>query len=62
MEDWEVFAHEAAAVGMKAQEQEVARLQVSYHDLFEQARRMIERSRTLTRMMMREGFIAELED
>ncbi|MCA9924566.1 MAG: NADP-dependent malic enzyme [Anaerolineales bacterium] len=58
MEDWHVFAREAAAVGMKAQEQGVARLTKSYDELFEHALTMIGRSRNLTRMMMDEGFIA----
>lgn len=59
MEDWEVFPREAAAVGMKAQEQGLARLQVDYDELLRQAYTIIKRSRDLTQMMMREGFIAE---
>ncbi len=59
MDDWEVFPREAAAVGIKAQEQGVARLQMSYDDLLSHARTIIKRSRDLTHMMMREGFIAE---
>lgn len=59
MDDWEIFPREAAAVGMKAQEQGVARLQMSYGDLLDHARSIIKRSRDLTHMMMREGFIAE---
>jgi malate dehydrogenase (oxaloacetate-decarboxylating) len=59
MDDWEVFPREAAAVGMKAQEQGVARLQMSYDDLLNHAKTIIKRSRDLTHTMMREGFIAE---
>jgi malate dehydrogenase (oxaloacetate-decarboxylating) len=59
MDDWEVFSREAAAVGMKAQEQGVARLEKSYDELFEHATHIIGRSRRLTKMMMEEGFIAE---
>lgn len=59
MDDWEVFPREAAAVGMKAQEQGVARLQMSYNDLLDHARFIIKRSRDLTQTMMREGFIEE---
>ncbi|MFO8037125.1 MAG: NADP-dependent malic enzyme [Anaerolineales bacterium] len=58
MDDWEVFPREAAAVGMKAQEQGVARLEKSYDELFEHATKIIKRSRDLTEMMKREGFIA----
>jgi malate dehydrogenase (oxaloacetate-decarboxylating) len=59
MDDWEVFSREAAAVGAKAQQQGVARLQMSYDDLLNHARTIIKRSRDLTQMMMRDGFIAE---
>jgi malate dehydrogenase (oxaloacetate-decarboxylating) len=59
MDDWEVFPREAAAVGMKAQEQGVARLERSYNELLDHALTMIGRSRDLTHMMMDEGFIAE---
>jgi malate dehydrogenase (oxaloacetate-decarboxylating) len=57
MEDWDVFAREAAAVGMKAQEQGVARLTRSYEELYENASAIIGRSRQLTQMMMENGFI-----
>lgn len=59
MDDWEVFPKEAAAVGVKAQEQGIARLEVSYEALLEQAIAIIKRSRELTETMMAEGFIAE---
>lgn len=59
MEDWEIFAREAAAVGMKAQEQGVARVKRSYDELFEHATSMIARSHRLSQMMMAEDFIAE---
>jgi malate dehydrogenase (oxaloacetate-decarboxylating) len=57
MDDWEVFPREAAAVAMKAQEQGVAQLQLSYDEIFDQARRIIKRSRDLTHMMMDQEFI-----
>ncbi|MEW6716493.1 MAG: NADP-dependent malic enzyme [Chloroflexota bacterium] len=57
MDDWEVFPHEAAAVGMKAQEQGVARLTKSYDELIDHAMTIIKRSRDLTSMMMKKGFI-----
>jgi malate dehydrogenase (oxaloacetate-decarboxylating) len=58
MDDWSVFAHEAAAVGSKAIEQGLARLSLSYEDLLDSATRMINRSQDLTQMMMDEAFIA----
>jgi malate dehydrogenase (oxaloacetate-decarboxylating) len=59
MDDWEVFSREAAAVGRKAVEQGVARIDRSYEDLFEHATSIIDRSRKMTKMMMQEGFIKE---
>lgn len=59
MDDWQVFAYEAAAVGAKAVEQGVARLEMSYEKLFDNATYMIKRSHNLTQMMMAEGFIPE---
>ncbi|HEX7975862.1 MAG TPA: NADP-dependent malic enzyme [Anaerolineales bacterium] len=57
MDDWEVYPREAAAVGVKAQEQGVARLTLGYDELYQHAHEIIGRSRDLTRMMMEEGFI-----
>ena len=59
MDDWEVFPREAAAVALKAQEQGIARLELSYEEVFTKARTIIKRSRDLTKMMMDQGFIAE---
>ena len=52
-----MFAKEAAAVGMKAQEQGVARLERTYDELLESATRVIKRSRDLTTMMEENKFI-----
>ena len=57
MDDWEVFPREAAAVGMKAQEQGVARLEKTYDELLESATKVIKRSRDLTTLMEKQGFI-----
>jgi len=59
MDDWEVFPREAAAVGMKAQEQGLARIELSYDQLLQRAMEIIKRSRQLTENMMQEGFIRE---
>jgi malate dehydrogenase (oxaloacetate-decarboxylating) len=59
MEDWRVFAYEAAAVGAKAIEQGIARLTTSYDELFENATKMIKRSHDLTDLMTKDGFIAD---
>ncbi len=57
MDDWEVFPREAAAVGMQAQKQGLARLKMSEEELLNSARTIIKRSRNLTSMMMEKEFI-----
>jgi len=57
MDDWQVFPREAAAVGMKAIEQGVARKVFSREELFRMAAERITRARSLTRTMMDTGFI-----
>jgi malate dehydrogenase (oxaloacetate-decarboxylating) len=59
MDDWEVFPREAAAVAMKAQEIGVAGKKLTYNEAYDQARKIIKRSRDLTQMMMDKGFIPE---
>jgi malate dehydrogenase (oxaloacetate-decarboxylating) len=61
MDDWEVFPREAVAVAMKAQEQGVARLTVDRDTLYRNAAAIIRRSREMTQLLMREGFIAEAD-
>jgi malate dehydrogenase (oxaloacetate-decarboxylating) len=57
MDDWEVFPREAVAVALKAQEQGVAKLTLSHDEIYEQAHRIIKRSRDLTHSMMEQEFI-----
>ena len=57
MDEWEVVPHVAAAVGVKAQKEKVARICRSFSDLHSNAEFMIKRSRDLTRLMMEENFI-----
>ncbi len=52
------LAREAVAVGLKAQEQGIARLSLSADELFGQASEMILRARRLTEVMMETGLIA----
>jgi malate dehydrogenase (oxaloacetate-decarboxylating) len=59
MDDWEVFPKEAAAVAMKAIEQDLARIDVTYEQEYQKAAAIIKRSRDMTKRMMEEGFIAE---
>jgi len=57
MDDREVFPREAAAVGMKAQEQGVARLSLSRDELLDKAKQIIQQAQDMTRFMMDKGLI-----
>ncbi len=57
MGEWEVFIREAVAVGMKAQEQGVARIKMSRQQLTKQAEKMIREARETTALLMKEGLI-----
>ncbi|RLF74344.1 MAG: malate dehydrogenase, partial [Thermoplasmata archaeon] len=57
MDDWEVFPREAAAVGVQAIKDGVARLKLSHQELLDRAFDIIKRAREQTKVMMREGFI-----
>jgi len=61
MSDWEVFPLEAVAVAMKAQEQGLARLKLTRQELTDRAEFMIKRSREITEIMMKSGYIADPE-
>jgi malate dehydrogenase (oxaloacetate-decarboxylating) len=52
MDDREVFWREAAAVGMRAQKQGVARLNLSREELLDKARQIIGQAQEMTRFMM----------
>jgi malate dehydrogenase (oxaloacetate-decarboxylating) len=57
MAEWEVFIREAVAVGMKAQEQGVARIKASREELTKKAEKMIKDARETTNLLMKEGLI-----
>ena len=57
MAEWEVFVREAVAVGMKAQEQGVARVKVTREELTKQVEKIIREAREMTNLLMKEGFI-----
>jgi malate dehydrogenase (oxaloacetate-decarboxylating) len=56
--EWKVFAREAVAVGMKAQEQGVSRIKLSADELYIQAEAMIKNSREIVSTLRKEGLIA----
>ncbi len=57
MDNWEVFPREAAAVGVKAQEQGVARLSLSHEELLSKAKATIREAQDLTHFMMEKELI-----
>jgi len=57
MDEWEVFPREAAAVGMAAINEGVARVKASRQELYEKAETIIRRARNQTKMLMKTGFI-----
>jgi malate dehydrogenase (oxaloacetate-decarboxylating) len=62
MDEWEVFPREAAAVGLKAIEQGLARTKRTGQELRESAFARIKMAREQTETLMREGFIELPED
>jgi malate dehydrogenase (oxaloacetate-decarboxylating) len=60
MDDWEIFPREAAAVGVKAQEQGVARLDLTREELLTRAKDIIWQAQELTRFMMDNELIPPL--
>jgi malate dehydrogenase (oxaloacetate-decarboxylating) len=57
MDDWEVFPREAAAVGMKAIEQGLARVQLGKKELYEIAFAQIKRARDQADLSLKSGLI-----
>jgi malate dehydrogenase (oxaloacetate-decarboxylating) len=62
MDDWEVFPREAAAVGMRAQTQGVARLSLSREELLDKAKQIIWQAQEMTRFMMDKGLIPPMPE
>jgi malate dehydrogenase (oxaloacetate-decarboxylating) len=52
MDEWEVFPREAVAVALKAQEQGVARLQLSREELYAKAEATISQAREMVQFLM----------
>jgi malate dehydrogenase (oxaloacetate-decarboxylating) len=61
MDDWEVFPREAAAVGLKAIEQGVARKVMTKDELIENASKIISRAQKETKTLMEHGIIADVD-
>ena len=59
MDQWEVFPREAVAVGTKAIEQGVARINLSEEDRFKMAEIIIKKAREEVQLLMKEQFIID---
>ncbi len=59
MDEWEVYPREAAAVGSKAVEQGIARINRSYEELYDMALNIIQDAQEMTRLLMKEAYIPE---
>ncbi len=57
MDEWEIFPREAVAVGTKAIEQGVARLDIPKEELYKMAEKTIKKARDEVQLLMREKFI-----
>jgi malate dehydrogenase (oxaloacetate-decarboxylating) len=57
MDEWELFPREAAAVGLKAIEQGIARIQLTREELLDHASHLIKRVQDTTKKLMKEGII-----
>jgi malate dehydrogenase (oxaloacetate-decarboxylating) len=57
MEEASVFPHEAADVAMQAIKDGVARVNITWDEAFQKAKKDIEHARGLTRALMDKGFI-----
>jgi malate dehydrogenase (oxaloacetate-decarboxylating) len=62
MDDWELFPREAAAVGMKAIEQGIARKVYTRDELYKLSESIIGDAREKTRMLMEHGFIKHIDE
>jgi malate dehydrogenase (oxaloacetate-decarboxylating) len=57
MDEWEVYPREAASVGRKAIEQGVARLDMTWDEIFTEAERVIKKARQQFQLIQDKGFI-----
>jgi malate dehydrogenase (oxaloacetate-decarboxylating) len=61
MNEWDIFPREAAAVGMKAIEQGVARVVMTREELFAKAAKLIQRAQKETAVLIETGVIPRAE-
>lgn len=57
MDEWEVYPRVAAAVGIQAIEQGIARINLTREELYEKATTMIKEAQAMTNLLMEKGYI-----
>ncbi|NPV44271.1 MAG: NADP-dependent malic enzyme [Firmicutes bacterium] len=57
MDEWEVYPRVAAAVGIQAIEQGIARISLTREELYEKATTMIKEAQAMTSLLMEKGYI-----
>lgn len=57
MDEWEVYPRVAAAVGVQAIEQGIARINLTREELYEKATTMIKEAQAMTNLLMEKGYI-----
>lgn len=57
MDEWEVYPRVAAAVGIQAIEQGIARINLTREELYEKATTMIKEAQAMTSLLMEKGYI-----
>jgi malate dehydrogenase (oxaloacetate-decarboxylating) len=62
MDDWEIFPKVAAAIGVKAIKEKIADKKLSYDKIYDNAKTIIKRSRCITKVMMKKGYIKSAKD
>jgi malate dehydrogenase (oxaloacetate-decarboxylating) len=62
MDEWELYPREAVAVALKAQEQDVARLDLSRDELYRLAEDKIRQARDMVQVLMENGIIPPAPD
>jgi hypothetical protein len=62
MDQWEIYPRQAAAAGMMAQQQGLARLEKTWDELYEEAKAKILGARGLLETMMEQSLIAGLDE
>ena len=58
MAEWEIYPRQAAATGLKAIEQGIARKKLSRQEIYDQAESIIKRTQDIVALLMKQGLIA----